>query len=406
MKSLPLVLLISIIGLSTSSCYFTKALKYKKYELKDIGDFEADKFHSWWNGFQFKQGTIDPTIKSSLDSMLIGSNKYAFLIIRNDSILYEFYNKNITDTTVLPSFSVAKSFVSTMIAMAKEEGKITSFNEPITNYLPELKSKDPRFEKITIQHLLDMRSGIKSSENYFNPMSDVLKLGFGKNINKKALHISIESEPNKAFEYRSINTQLLGMILERALDRKLQSYFYEKIFLPLEMEHDATWMVDDKEHREVRAFCCLNMTARDYAKFGRLYLNKGVYKGKRLLSEEWIRRTTHSDTMKAYGGYKNQWWKSEGSRMFNDSAACSQFLLKLNSSKKEIRKIVVQKTKKTLWFALYDQEGYYARGLLNQYIAIVPSTKTMIIHFGNSLLPHKPLKPGFEHTIEEYFLFK
>lgn len=354
-----LLLLLSLVMLP--SCYFTKAMKYKKYELKSINDFEADRYKPNGKQFQFHQGSIDLKTKLELDSMLAGTNKYAFLIIRNDSILYQFYNQNITDTTLLPSFSVAKSFVSTMLEIARAEGKIKSFEEPITNYLPELLGRDSKFGSIKIQHLLDMRSGIKSSENYFNPLSDVLRLGFGKNIAKKALKLNIEKEPNQKFEYKSINTQLLGMIIEKATGKKLQTYYYEKIYQPLEMEHDATWMVDDANHREARAFCCLNMTALDYAKFGKLFLNKGVFNGKRIVSEEWVAKCTNSDTMKAYGGYKNQWWQGKKANTF------------------------------------------YARGLLNQYIYIIPQEHTLLIHFGNTQLPSDPLKPGFEAKINAMY---
>ena len=286
MKYIKIILLFISLG-SLSSCYFFKAMKYKKYPLEKLDEFPAVKFQRSEQPFKFYQGSRQNSVKAELDSMLLGSNRYAFLVIRNDSILYEFYNHKITDTSLIHSFSVAKSYVSTMIAMAKEEGKIKSLNEPITNYLPELIDRDVRFKNITIQHVLDMRSGIKSSENYFNPLSDVLRLGFGKNVNGKALRISIEKEPNQKFEYKSINTQLLGMIVERATKVKLQDYYYEKLHKPLQLEHDATWIYDDEKHKTLRAFCCMNLTARDYAKFGRLFLNKGNWQGKQLVSKDW-----------------------------------------------------------------------------------------------------------------------
>lgn len=384
-------------------------MKYKKYELKSINDFEADRFKPNGSPFQFHKGSIDLMTKMELDSMLTGSNKYAFLIIRNDSILYQFYNQNISDTSILPSFSVAKSFVSTMLEIAHEEGKIKSFDEPITNYLPELLKRDERFSNIKIQHVLDMRSGIKSSENYFNPLSDVLRLGFGKNIAKKAMHINIEREPNQKFEYKSINTQLLGMIIEKATGKKLQNYYYEKIYQPLHMQHDATWMVDDKKHREARAFCCLNMTALDYAKFGKLFLDKGKFNGKRIVSEDWVSKSTNPDTMFAYGGYKNQWWQKTDTKFFRDSISYNKFcsipgikILSRNQVNKD-SKYFKNYTGKTVWFVEHVQEGFYARGLLNQYIIVLPSKNMLFIHFGNTQLPSKPLKKGFEQKINGFY---
>jgi len=377
-------------------------LKYKKYELKSLGDFEADKFKKSERPFQFTKGSLDKNMKLELDSMLIGSNRYAFLVIRNDSILYEFYNQNITDSSLLPSFSVAKSFVSTMVEMALEEGKIKSLSEPITNYIPELKERDGRFEKITIQHVLDMRSGVKSSENYYNPFSDVLRLGFGKNIIKKTLKLDIESEPNLNFDYKSVNTQLLGIIVERATKRKLQDYFYEKIYTPLEMQYDGTWMVDDKKHREVRAFCCLNMAALDYAKFGKLFLDKGVFNGKRLIKSSWVEKISNLDTLAAYQGYKNQWWAGTRWRSFSDSSRMNLFVEKFKD------KILISNKfggsdGQPRWMIQYMDGNYYARGLLNQYIYVIPEKNTILVHFGNSQNPNNPLKKGFELKVEEWF---
>lgn len=354
-------LILSIILFSLSSCYFFKALKYKKYKLESLGDFPATEFKPSSNAFQFTKGSLAQAKKLELDSMLTGSNRYAFIIIRNDSVLYEFYNQNITDSTKLPSFSVAKSFVSTMVQIAKQEGKIKSYDEPITNYIPELAERDARFKNITIQHVLDMRSGIKYDENYYNPLSDVLKMGFGRNVNGKALKIDIEKDPNQDFNYKSINTQLLGIIIERATQTKLQDYFRDKLFNPLQMQHTGTWMYDDESHKELRAFCCLNLAALDYAKFGKLYLDKGEFNGKKILDSEWVSTTTSPENMQALSGYKNQFWQ---------------------------------------WS--YSQKSYYARGLLNQYIIISPDKKTIIIHFGNSQNPNHPLKEGLMKKINEY----
>jgi CubicO group peptidase (beta-lactamase class C family) len=354
-------LLIIFFTFSLSSCYFFKALKYKKYKLEALEDFPATRFTPTNSNFKFTKGSIAQAQKMELDSMLIGSNRYAFVVIRNDSVLYEFYNQNITDSTKLPSFSVAKSFVSSMIQIAKQEGKIKNYDEPITNYIPELSERDTRFKNITIQHVLDMRSGIKFDENYYNPLSDVLKMGFGRNVNKKALNIDIESEPNLAFNYKSINTQLLGIIIERATQAKLQDYFRDKIYNPLGMQHEATWMYDDESHKELRAFCCLNMTAIDYARFGKLYLDQGIFNGKKILDIDWVKTTSSPEIMQQFGGYKNQFWQ---------------------------------------WS--HSQKTYYARGLLNQYIIISPDKKTIIIHFGNSQNPNNPLKKGLMEKLNSY----
>jgi CubicO group peptidase (beta-lactamase class C family) len=358
---------------------------------------------------------VSPALKNELDSLLKGSNRYAMLVIQNDSILYEFYNHKIADTTLLPSFSVAKSYVSTMIAIALEEGKIKSLNEPITNYLPELKKRDSRFSNITIQHVLDMRSGIKSSENYFNPMSDVLRLGFGKNINKKSLRISIEKEPNQFFEYKSINTQLLGMIVERSTGMKLQDYFVEKIQKPLQFEHPSTWIYDDAKHKTLRAFCCMNLTAKDYAKFGGLILNKGKWQGKQIVSEKWVESILSIENRKATDGYKNQWWSNISQKIFNDSIAMQKYVLN-NPAVYGVEKISLEKVLinykiskpsdkiengKKSWLVSYYNDGIHAQGLIGQYIYISPEKNSIVVILSNTLNPNLPLKSGGLSRIEK-----
>jgi len=373
-----------------SSCYFVKALKYKKYPLEKLGEFEAVSFPPSAQPFRFKKGSVPIALKNEMDSLLLGSNRYAMLVIQNDSILYEFYNYKIADTTLLPSFSVAKSYVSTLLAIAKEEGKIKDCSEPITNYLPELLRRDRRFSKITIQHLLDMRSGIRSSENYFNPTSDVLRLGFGKNLNKKSLHLSIEKEPNQEFEYKSINSQLLGMIVERSTGKKLQDYFLEKIQIPLQFEHPSTWIYDDARHKTLRAFCCMNLSARDYAKFGRLILNKGNWQGTQIVSEEWVQTNLNLENRKATEGYKNQWWSNTKYKLFQDSIAMQKFIL--NNPTIIAVKVIEDKMKS--WLVTYYDDGIHAQGLIGQFIYILPTKNRILILLSNTLNPDVPLKKG------------
>lgn len=393
-----------------SSCYFFKAMKYKKYPLEKLDEFPMVKFQRSEQPFKFYQGSMKPAIKAELDSLLYGSNRYAFLVIRNDSILYEFYNNKIADSTLIHSFSVAKSYVSALVATAVEEGKIKSLNDPITIYLPELLKRDIRFQKITIQHVLNMRSGIKSSENYFNPMSDVLRLGFGKNVNGKALRISIEKEPNQKFEYKSINTQLLGMIVERATGRKLQDYYYEKLHKPLQLEHDATWIYDDEKHKSLRAFCCMNLSARDYAKFGRLILNKGNWQGKQLVSKEWVETNLNLENRKTTEGYKNQWWSNIGYKIFNDSIAMQKFVLnnpniiKVDRTIHAINPEAISKDQKDevkkYSMVTYFKDGIHAQGLIGQYIIISPLKNTIVVILSNTLNPNQPLKRGGLERIE------
>ncbi|HVF97463.1 MAG TPA: serine hydrolase, partial [Flavisolibacter sp.] len=162
-----------------SSCYVFKAYRFRKFELKDLDKIDAVKLPRSPQPFSFAYDTTRyPQMVRYLDENLAASQTYAFLVIRRDTVLYERYFGNTTDSTKLPAFSVAKSVTSTLLGIALREGYIKNLQEPVTNYLPQLRKSDKRFDNVTIQQVLDMRSGVESNESYTNPFSDVLKLGF------------------------------------------------------------------------------------------------------------------------------------------------------------------------------------------------------------------------------------
>ena len=122
-----------------------------------------------------------------------------------------------------------------------------------------------------------MTSGLDFKESYFNPFGHAATFYYGTNLRKAIKKLKLKNEPGKDFDYVSGNTQFLGLILERALKNKsITKYLEEKIWIPLEMEYDATWSLDRKRNGLEKTFCCLNARARDFAKIGRLFLNKGM----------------------------------------------------------------------------------------------------------------------------------
>ncbi|HSC53534.1 MAG TPA: serine hydrolase [Phnomibacter sp.] len=382
-RSLAIFTILLIAGTSLlQSCYIRRAYKYRNFDLKDMGHFDTALLPASTHPFYFKQGNTNkyPKLKPTLDSLLAHTSTYAFLVIKNDSIIYENYFDGLNDSMIYPSFSVAKSFVATMVAIALKEGSIKSLQEPITNYLPSLLKRDKRFADITIQHLLDMRSGIKSSEKYDSPTSDVIKMGFTNNITPKALKLSIEKPPGKD-TYKSVNTQLLGMIVESATHKKLQQYMQEKLWQPLGMESDATWNIDSRKHQQVRAFCCINATARDFAKLGRLYLNNGQWNGNQMLPTDWVNNSVSNDSMVRYGGYRNQWWSSPAQLEFSDSSLAARFV-KDRSGMATVSE-VLDKAGKKRYKVYYRNGAYHAEGILGQFIYVQPKNKVVIVRLGH-----------------------
>jgi CubicO group peptidase (beta-lactamase class C family) len=312
--------------------------------LTDYKKLPSVSIHRGNETFQFIDGTGQPQyqfLKTYLDSSLASTHTAAFLVIRNDSIIYETYFDGFTKNDILPSNSMSKSFTGTLVRIAFNEGKIKSLSEPITNYVPELLKRDSNFKKITIQHLLDMRSGFNFIEGRYDLQDDAIRYGLGHNLKRNLLRIKI-AEPPGRFRYQSVNTQFLGLILERATGKKLSKYLEEKIWKPLGMEHDASWNVDSKIHKREFASAGLNAVPRDFAKFGQLYINKGKWNGQQIVDEEWVSTIASADTMNKYGGYKNQWW----SRTNNRTGAFS------------------------------------AIGFLNQYIYVNPNNNVVIVRIG------------------------
>lgn len=377
MRTFPKVILFFLL-ISFSACHLVRGFKYRKFDPKDVAKIpHLDVKKGENQPFFYPKPDVPPQEAwvKFLDEKLQNSKTYAFLVIRNDSLLYERYFDNWQDKQQFPSFSVAKSFVSALVGIAHDEGKIKNLNDPITDYLPELLVSDPRFKFVTIQHILDMRSGIKFNEKYSNLFADVWKMGFSVNLGQYLHTLTIEKPAGGAFEYKSINSQLLGMVVERATGKKLPDYLSEKIWGPLSMESDAVWHVDSDKRQMVKGFCCLNATARDYAKFGSLYLHKGNWQGKQIISEAWVTASTAIDTLVNNDFYKNQWWMWRKFKQFDD-------LPKAQIARDSVNGTIFEKPNKKLVVVPAYMKAFIAKGILGQYIYVNPETNVVLVRLG------------------------
>lgn len=218
----------------------------------------------------------------------------ALLIVRNDTILLEKYYGGFSTLSPSNIFSISKAVTALLCGIAVDEGYI-SINEPITKYIPELESADARFKQLTIENLLDMRTGLDFKEDYgWNPFSKMASLYYGKDVISQFKKLHFKDEPGKSHYYNSMATALLGVAIERAVGKPYAVYLEEKIWKPLDMEADAYVSLDDKKHRQAKAYGGIVSNVRDIAKIGRLYLNEGIYNGKRIISKEWIDRSVKS----------------------------------------------------------------------------------------------------------------
>jgi CubicO group peptidase (beta-lactamase class C family) len=234
-----------------SSCQLGRFVFYNFADIKDHKKFQSRPLTAGTSPFNFQTTNKGKFLKDlnniPFDKYLEDNKTVAFLIIKNDTIQYEKYFKGYDKSSIVPSFSMAKSVTSILIGCAIDEGLIKSVDEPITKYIPELKKNG--FDKVTIKHLLQMTSGIKFNESYVNPFGDAALFYYGLNLRKEIVKMKLKTEPGKKFEYVSGNTQLLGLVLERSLKQKtITSYLQEKLWTPLGMEYDASWSIDRKKN--------------------------------------------------------------------------------------------------------------------------------------------------------------
>ena len=245
--------------------------------------------------------------KVTFDEFLSATQTNAFLVVRDGKITYEKYLNGKTESTVLPSYSVAKTMTSLVIGQLIDEGVLRE-SDTFVSVLPQFKA-DSSFDKVSIKDLLDMNSGIGVSDNYpsgpsgwgvaIAQMYATTDMNFFINNNRK-----MREEPGTFPEYRSVNTQMLGLIIQEVTGNKLADEFSNRIWKLVGADYDATWNVDKVGGHE-KAFCCFNATARDYARVGVALMDdrSGV------ASPAWTARLSTPVVTLDYGwGYSAQMW--------------------------------------------------------------------------------------------------
>ncbi len=232
----------------------------------------------------------------NLETFLASTGTKAFLVIQDDRLLYEQYFNGAGRDSEIISNSATKSFVSALIGIAINDGKIRSVDDPVTQYLPELAGRDPRFNQLTIRHLLRMSSGLRYTD-YFFFTSDSSLSGASPDLRYAALHYTeMVDDPGLHFLYNDFNPQLLGVLLERATGMQVSDYLEQRIWGPIGMEYGASWDVDSQQSGFEMMQGGLHARAIDFVKFGRLYLQHGKWEGQVIVPEAWVSESTREDT--------------------------------------------------------------------------------------------------------------
>ncbi|MEP6750585.1 MAG: serine hydrolase [Bacteroidota bacterium] len=349
LRSLLYILLLIIIVFSGYAFLSGKKWMFKEiaYNFADIDDYKIFSNNSvaigtpqpWSASANFNKVGFTDSLKNLLERI----QSIGVTVIKNDSILFEKFWDGYGDTSYSGSFSMAKSITSLLIGAALKEGKIKSLEDPVGNYLPEFSSGDKA--KVRIIDLLTMSSGSNWDESYANPFSVTAELYYSSDVYKTATGVRIIKQPGTFHSYKSGDTQLLGLILEKATGKSLSAYASEKLWQPMGAEHPALWSTD-KEGGNEKAYCCFNSNTRDFARIGQLMLDSGRWKGSEIITPAYFSQSVKpcmipDDIGKPCNYYGLQWW-----------------------------------------LVPYEPGVFYARGILGQYIIVMPAQHMVIVRLG------------------------
>ena len=263
----------------------------------------------------------------------------AFLIIKNDSIWHEKYFSGYNKDSHSNSFSMAKSIVSATMGKAIEKGFFKSTNDKVGDYISGYNNGFS--SELTIGDLSSMSSGMNWNESYTNIFGVTARSYITSELNELIKSREIVEPPGKSFKYYSSNTQLLSMTIEKATNRNISDLVKEWFIDPLGFENNIFWQIDGKKNNSVKAYCCFNSNARDFARFGKLYKDFGKWNGTQILDSTFIAKSI-KPRFEESSEYGYGFWLGE--------------------------------INKNRFFAM--------RGILGQYVIVVPEKNTIIVRLG------------------------
>jgi CubicO group peptidase (beta-lactamase class C family) len=252
-------------------------------------------------------------IPDSLLAQIDSNNTHAFLVIQDGKLLYEKYYDGYTKDSISGSFSAAKSIISMLVGIGVGEGKIKSIDEPVGNYVPHF--KEGELAKIKIKDLLTMSSGTNYLEGDQSYMGLAAKLYYADDEDYVVNLMEAKEPAGINWEYRSGDTQVLGLLVEKAFGKSISELTATYFMKPMGAENDAKWLLDGDSKHE-KAFCCFNGVARDYARFGALMLANGKWKDQQIVPEDYMKTATSpasylkdpTEGGKAVNYYGYQFW--------------------------------------------------------------------------------------------------
>ncbi len=349
-----LFVLVTGVLLATGKLYYYKALVYNYVNIDDLSLFATREVAApepqRWN---ISKSYNDRPLTPRLEKLLTDFKTVSFVVVKEDSIVFEKYWDGYGESSLSNSFSMAKTIVGMLVGKAIEEGKIKSIDQPVGDFIPEFKEGEK--SKITVRHLLMMSSGLDWNEGYASLTSQVTEAYYGTELYKQVTSLKVAEGPGKYWDYKSCDTELLSIIIGKATGKTLSAYASEKIWKPVQAEHAAQWSLDKMGGLE-KAYCCFYSNARDFARLGKLYLNNGMWNGVQVIDSAYVQQSiTPSALIDKQDNLPNQvygyqWWI-------------------------------------TNW---HSSKIFYMRGILGQYVIVIPDKKIIIVRLGHqrSSLPN------------------
>ena len=281
-------------------------------------NFKSSKTISLPSSFNFNDAVI------GTENFLQRTDTSALLILQNGRIQFEKYWLTGGENVQWMSMSVAKSFISALVGIAIRDGHINNIEEAISDYVPELKNSP--YNNVRIKDVLQMSSGASWNEDYSDPESDINRwakiFALGGSFDEFIQTLSDDFKPGTRNRYNSMDTQALGMLVNRATGKTITNYMTEMLWHPMGASNEGYWLLDS-EGMEM-AFAGLNITARDYAKFGELYRLDGKLNGQQIVPKSWVKDSITPDgphltpgdnPLSDYPlGYGYQWWVPGGDK--------------------------------------------------------------------------------------------
>jgi CubicO group peptidase (beta-lactamase class C family) len=242
-----------------------------------------------------------------LAALLEETGTTAFLVLRGEDLLVERYLNGASASATQTSFSVAKSWLSTLVGIAVERGEIGSIDDSVTDYAPELLERDARFADITLRHLMTMSSGLRYEEAGL-PWSDDAITYYSPDLRAVALSAEVVEPPGQRWHYNNYNALLMGLVLERATGTPVAEYLSEVLWQPMGAEADGSWSLDSDASGFEKMESGLNARARDFARLGYLFAHDGAVARRQVVPAAWVREATANDTSADPAAHYRYWW--------------------------------------------------------------------------------------------------